>query len=146
MKNGIKVNVHLKTTITVNGEEEVHVFDVPGQVVKMAETLYLRYEEQYELETGESLKIPVTVKFEENGVVHLTRAAEQRVKMSFDLTKSQSTNYRTPYGMMLIDVVTIKAHLVLQDKPIAGEAIIDYQLKAGTEKLGDYQLDLRFAE
>lgn len=146
MKNGIEVKVNLKTTITVNNEKEVHVFNVSGQAVKMGETLYLRYEEHYELETGESLKIPVTMKFEADGVMHLTRAAEQRIKMSFDLTKPQATNYRTPYGMMMIDVVTTKAHLVLNDNPVTGEAIIDYQLKAGTEKLGDYQLDLRFTE
>lgn len=42
-QSGIPVKVHLETQIQQDGQLEKHVFDEDGQVVKMGESLYLRY-------------------------------------------------------------------------------------------------------
>lgn len=141
MKNGTPIQIQLQTEVFQNDDKQEHFFDVPGQLVKMGTTLYLRYAEPSI--DGEK-EVPVTIKIEADGSIHLIRAAQQRTRLTFNYQEKNHTNYRTPYGVMEIYTFTNNLRVSLADNPTSGKISIDYDLFAGEEKLGVYHLRLQF--
>ncbi|GEP19647.1 DUF1934 domain-containing protein [Pediococcus argentinicus] len=141
LQTGVPVEIHLETFIDQEGEQTHLVFDEPGQLFKMGESIYLRYQEVDE----ESQKsIPVTLKIEGNGNVQLTRDGDAKVKLRFADGKRIEARYRTPYGMFPVETVTPMLDVRLRDRPFAGMVNINYQLFAGEQLLGNYKIRLQF--
>lgn len=141
VKQGLPVTIRLHTKVSQEGEVSDFRFEMPGQVVTIGGTLYIRYKELQE-ETGE--EVPVTMKISPEGTIQLIRAGESRLRMKFDYRKQMETNYRTPYGLFRIKTYTTDLHVSLKDQPYAGNIRLFYSLFSGEAKIGDYQLHLEF--
>ncbi|MFV0561062.1 MAG: DUF1934 domain-containing protein [Enterococcus sp.] len=141
LKKGTPVSMKLQTQVKQEGEVQDFYFDLKGQIVKIGDTLYLRYKEVQE-ETKE--EIPVTMKITPDGRIQLIRAGEMRMRLNFAYKERLETTYRTPYGMIIIDTFTKNLHVSLKDRPTSGKVIIDYDLFMADEKVGEYHLSLDF--
>lgn len=142
LSTSIPVGIHLETHTVQNGESSDYVIDVAGQIVQIGDTIYLRYAEPQE--SGEGADVPVTIKFMGDGDVSLTRRGENRVRLHFSAGKRVSAQYRTPYGIIPIETVTPQLKVGFTQRPFGGNAAIDYQLYAGQELLGNYEIRLQF--
>lgn len=140
INEGIPAKIKVQTKVTQNNETEDFVFDLPGQVVKMGDTLYIRYKE---IQT-DGLEVPVTVKITPDSQIQLTRSGESRMRMRFAYRETMETNYKTPFGMFIISTYAKRMHISLKDRPFSGIISIDYSLHMKEEKVGDYQMVLEF--
>ncbi len=141
MTRGIPVRVQLETWVTQNGEQEHHQFDEPGQMVRMGETVYVRYVEP----DGE--KLPVTVKIKGDNQIGLTRGShdsQTHTHMDFIAEKEVETQYKTPYGMIPVTTITPRMDVVFTTEPVGGQAYVEYRLQANGQHLGDYRMRLLF--
>ena len=127
LSTGVPVSIQLKTIVQQGNEQKDFFFDLEGQLVKMGDTLYIRYKEEL-LEDTEPT--PVTIKIEPDGHVQLIRAGELRMRLRFGYQEKLDTSYRTPYG--------------LKDQPMSGKILVDYDLYSQTERIGEYHLELEF--
>ena len=75
INEGIPAKIKVQTKVTQNNETEDFVFDLPGQVVKMGDTLYIRYKEIQQ----DGQEVPVTVKVMPDSQVQLIRSGETRM-------------------------------------------------------------------
>jgi uncharacterized beta-barrel protein YwiB (DUF1934 family) len=141
LNNGVPIEIHLETFIEQEGERTHLVYDEPGQIFEMGQSIYLRYQETDE-EPGQ--KTPVTMKIDGAGTVMLTRSAESEMRLRFANGKRIEARYRTPYGMFPIETVTPMLNVELQNRPLAGRVNIDYQLFAGEQLIGNYKIRLQF--
>ncbi|WP_343755248.1 DUF1934 domain-containing protein [Alkalibacterium iburiense] len=139
LTNGMPAIVKMETSYVQNGETHHHSFEENGKVVYMNNSYYIRFEENHD---GEM--VPVTVKINPDGVVNLIRRAEKTMRLTFSSEQDTETNYRTPAGIMPIQVVTEDLRVSYYDRPFAGRVWADYSLYMNQQKLGDYQLRLRF--
>lgn len=140
LTQGVPVSIKLKTEVKQEGEVKEFFFDLDGQIIKMGDTLYIRYKE--EQETRE--EIPVTIKIEPDGKIQLIRAGELRMRLKFSYQEKTETVYRTPYGLFQISTFAHNVRFSLKDQPISGNILIDYDLYSQTEKIGEYHLELEF--
>lgn len=138
---GTPISIKLRTKVQQNGEHQDFFFDLTGQMVKIGDTLYIRYQE---IQEDEKEAIPVTIKLMPDGHVQLIRAGEMRMRLKFGYRERLETTYRTPYGMLQIETFTKELHVSLKDRPTAGKVVIAYDLLMGPEKLGEYHLTLEF--
>lgn len=140
LSQGTPVSIQLKTIVEQAGEKREFYFDLLGQIVKIGDTLYIRYKEEQE----EGAAVPVTIKIEPDGKIQLIRAGEMRMRLKFAYQERMDTSYRTPYGLFQISTFTKNLRFSLKDQPVAGTILIDYDLYSQTEKIGDYHLELEF--
>ncbi|AEV94538.1 hypothetical protein PECL_215 [Pediococcus claussenii ATCC BAA-344] len=141
LRDGVPIEIHLETFVEQEGEETHLVFDEQGQLFKMGNSIYLRYQENNP-ETGEN--IPVTMKIDNGESILLTRSAEAEMRLRFANGKRIEARYRTPYGILPIQTVTPMLDVRLRDRPFAGVVNIDYQLFAGEQHIGNYKIRLQF--
>lgn len=141
LSQGTPISIKLRTKVKQQGEVQDFYFDLTGQMVKIGDTLYIRYKEVQE-ETGQ--EVPVTIKIIPDGHVQLIRAGEMRMRLKFGYKERLETAYKTPYGMILIQTFTNELHVSLKDRPASGNIVIAYDLFMGEEKLGEYHLTLDF--
>lgn len=142
--NSIPVSLQLRTEIFQNEQFDEHFFDVTGQMVRVGKSIYLRYQEPAIVEIDGHEGINVTVKIEEDGSIQLIRADKQRMRLRFTSDKVNEANYHTPYGIIPIKIITKKISITLEEHPVTGEVLIDYELHTGEEPLGVYHLSLQF--
>ncbi|MGC6768003.1 YwiB family protein [Enterococcus sp. LJL128] len=140
LKQGTDISIQLKTEVTQEGEKKNFYFDLTGQMVKIGDTLYIRYKE--EQEDGE--QVPVTIKVEPDGKIQLIRAGDLRMRLKFGYREHLETAYRTPYGLFQITTYTHNLRFSLKDQPISGSIVIDYDLSSQNAKIGEYHLELEF--
>lgn len=138
---GVPVSIQLKTIVQQGNEQKDFFFDLEGQLVKMGDTLYIRYKEEL-LEDTEPT--PVTIKIEPDGHVQLIRAGELRMRLRFGYQEKLDTSYRTPYGLLQISTFTHNLRVSLKDQPMSGKILVDYDLYSQTERIGEYHLELEF--
>lgn len=137
--NQIAVTVKLQTSILQNDETEQFKFNETGQLVQMKDVYYLRYQEGAQ-------KIPVTFKFDQSGTVLLTRNASNRTRFCFQANHTFATHYQSEYGLIKMDVKTIR---LLQETDFTaghGKVAIDYELWAQAQLIGKYQIRLQFSK
>ncbi len=140
LTKGIPVAIHLKTEVLQNDERQEFLFDLTGQVVKMGDTLYIRYKE----EQTDGSTVPVTMKILPDGAIQLIRAGEMRLRLKFIYREQANTSYQTPYGVMYFSTYTNDLHFSLKDQPLAGKVSVAYDLFTADEKVGAYKLSLEF--
>lgn len=141
LSTGVPVSIQLKTIVQQGNEQKDFFFDLEGQLVKMGDTLYIRYKEEL-LEDTEPT--PVTIKIEPDGHVQLIRAGELRMRLRFSYQEKLDTSYRTPYGLLQISTFTHNLRVSLKDQPMSGKILVDYDLYSQTERIGEYHLELEF--
>lgn len=105
----------------------------------MNNSYYIRFEETQ----GEST-VPVTVKINPDGVVNLIRNGERTMRLTFNSDRHTETNYVTPAGIIPMQVLTDDLRVSYYDRPFSGRVYIDYKLHTNGQKLGEYQIRLRF--
>ncbi|WP_170999592.1 DUF1934 domain-containing protein [Paucilactobacillus kaifaensis] len=127
----------MQTTIEQDGEQEQFNFDETGQLVSIKDAYYLRYQE------GET-KIPVTFKFDGNGDIFLTRNAANRTRFQFRPNQTFETHYQSEYGLIKLEVRTIRVLREIDFNAGHGHLIVDYQLWAQKQLIGKYQIRLQF--
>lgn len=139
LKNGLPAEVKMETSYLQNGEMHHHSFEESGRVVYINNSYYIRFEE-----TKEETPVPVTIKINPDGTVHLIRNGEQTMRLTFNSDEVTATNYKTPAGTIPLQVTTDDLRVSYYDRPFAGRVWVDYALYADDQKLGDYQIRLRF--
>lgn len=140
LTKGVPVSIHLRTEVQQDNETQEFLFDLPGQVIKIGDTLYIRYKETQE----EGEEIPVTMKLLPDGGIQLIRAGEMRLRLKFAYRENADTSYQTPYGVMFFSTYTHDLHFSLKDQPTSGKVSINYDLYTAEEKVGNYKLSLEF--
>ena len=80
LKNGMNVNIYLKTKVIQGEAIEEFLFELVGQVVRVGHHLYIRYQEPQE--DGVTF-VPVTVKISPDESVQLTRVTDSRLRFKF---------------------------------------------------------------
>jgi len=140
LTQGTEISIQLKTEVKQGGETKDFFFDLTGQIVKIGDTLYIRYKE---IQEGEE-ETPVTIKIEPDGKIQLIRSGELRMRLKFAYQEKIETMYRTPYGLFEITTFTHNLRFSLKDQPVSGSMIIDYDLYSQNEKVGEYHLSLEF--
>lgn len=138
-KKGLPAEIQMETLLMQNNEVERHVFEEMGKVLYLNDCYYIRYEESYE-----DHSVPVTVKLSADGIVSVIRRGETTTRLRFDVDQWTETNYRLPTGILPIQVRTKELKISYYDRPFAGRVVVQYGLYLGEEKLGDYQMRLRF--
>lgn len=133
------VTVQLQTNITQDGETEQFDFNLPGRLIVINGTVYLRY-----IENDDGKESPVTFKLNQEDDVVLTRGGDNDLRLHFLEGKAVTTNYRTPYGMMSVEVATSAVSARISEDLSTGRIAVDYQLLAGEQLIGDYQIRLQF--
>ncbi|KRK70427.1 DUF1934 domain-containing protein [Lacticaseibacillus nasuensis] len=144
LAHGIPITLHLETYVTQDDGTEKHVFDEPGTLVQLGDTLYIRYRE---IDEAAGTDYPVTMKLRGDGDIQLTRggsADDTQLKLHFANERRVLTRYRTPYGIIPVETITPRLDVRLTDSPLAGEIYVEYQLNANGAHLGDYRLRLLF--
>lgn len=139
LTNGLPAEIVMETSYEQNGENHRHVFEESGRIVYMNHSYYIRYEESTNGET-----VPVTIKINPDGIVHLNRQGEQATRLTFDSENHTQTQYKTPAGIMQIRVETTDLKVSYYDRPFAGRVFVGYSLYLGQQQLGTYQIRLRF--
>jgi len=140
LTKGVPVAIRLKTEVTQNNEFQEFLFDLQGQVVKMGDTLYIRYKEVQD----DQSEIPVTMKISPDGTIQLIRSGEMRLRLKFVYREKADTSYQTPYGVMFFSTYTSNLHFSLKDQPTSGKVSVDYDLFTAGDKIGEYKLSLEF--
>lgn len=140
LTKGIPVAIRLKTEVTQNNELQEFLLELSGQVVKMGDTLYIRYKEVQENQS----EVPVTMKLLPDGTIQLIRSGEMRLRLKFVYREKADTSYQTPYGVMFFSTYTNNLHFSLTDQPTSGKVSIDYDLFTAGDKIGEYKLSLEF--
>lgn len=142
LKKGIPVNIFLKTVINQKEGNEEFLFELTGQVARVGNNLYVRYEEPQP--DGVSFS-PVTLKIYPDQSVQLIRTtADARVRLHFQYKETTETIYKTPYGSMFFHVYTQNLQISLTDQPMAGKVWVNYELLMQDEKIGNYEVYLEF--
>lgn len=142
LKKGMNVTIHLRTLIKQNNEEEEFLYELLGQVARVGDNLYIRYQEPQE----NGVTYPVTLKIFPDGQVQLVRTAQTRTRFLFNQGQVTETRYQTPYGNIELGVKTKKLHFSLKDEPISGRIEVVYDLLMATETVGNYFFELVFLE
>lgn len=108
-----------------------------GQYYKKNDTHYIIYEELME-----GFKEPVhnTIKFKEHEM-NLTKRGLLNVYMVFEENKKNLTNYRTPYGTLLIGLDTSRVAFTEKEDEISLN--IDYSLDVNYEYLADCKIEIK---
>lgn len=140
-RKSVPVAIKVKTEVFQEQELKEYFLEEEGQVVRIGEVLYIRYNEVME---GIEEKVPVTMKILPDGSVQLIRAGDVRMRLKFEYQKALETNYQTPFGVMWIKTFTNNIRVSLKDRPFSGNVVIDYDLYGGEEKIGVYHLELSF--
>ena len=81
-RSGLPISIQLRTKVKQQGEQQDFYFDLKGQMVKIGDTLYIRYKE---IQEGQE-EIPVTIKIMPDGHVQLIRAGEMRMRLKICLS------------------------------------------------------------
>lgn len=140
LKNGQAVQIHLTTQVEQDGQHANFVFDLPGQLVKLGSTLYLRYIEVAEDGTEQ----PVTIKHNADGGVQIMRGKDLRTRLQFVYQEAVASAYATPYGAVEVTTLTNALHFSLKDQPVSGSLNLAYDLFSGEQLMGHYRLALEF--
>lgn len=135
------VTIDVKTKVRQEAGEDTFQSQVTGEVIAMGDSFYIRYEERLE---GVDNAVPVTIKILPDGKVQLIRSGDIRMKLIFNLLERHETMYHTNFGSMSIQTHTKHMTVNMENHPSEGSLFIDYDLYGGEERLGIYQLDLKF--
>ena len=108
-----------------------------GQYYKKNGTHYVIYDELME-----GFKEPVrnTIKFKEHEM-NLTKHGLLNVYMVFEENRKNMTNYRTPYGTLLIGLDTSKVSFTEQEEEI--RLNVEYTLDVNYEYLADCKIEIK---
>lgn len=136
---GLVAEIKMETVLKQEGTVERHLFEEMGKVLHMNGSHYIRYEETHDNKT-----IPVTIKITADGIVSLIRRGETTTRLRFDANEWTETNYQVATGILIVRVKTEELMVQYSEHPFSGELSINYGLYIGEEKLGDYQMRLRF--
>lgn len=140
LTQGLPVRIILETTIVQEEEVFKNSFDEMGRIVLMNDNYYLRFKEP----KGEEDGIVTLIKIDPEGVVHITRHAENKTRLIFNQEEETYTSYATPTGIMQMKVQTNRISSSYNNSPFAGDIEIDYVIYMEDIPLGTYQIRLRF--
>lgn len=137
MNQQFPVTVRVVTVIEQGGQTERFSFEEAGQLVELANgQRYLRY-----VEHQAGVSTPVQIRLGDD--LQITRSGEVRTRLTFSEETETTSRYRTPYGVIPLTVTTDELVRDL-DWPAKGTLRLRYRLRAGTEEVGHYQLELQF--
>lgn len=99
---------------------------------------YLLYEEMLE---GFSKPFKSRIKIKP-GIMELQR--QHAAHMVFEEGKPHVTNYTTPYGELILDIITQKVQI--EDKGSTLQVLVEYTLETQGAPLSDYRLEILVEE
>ena len=108
-----------------------------GQYYNKNGTHYVIYDELME---GFDEPVRNTIKFKEHEM-NLTKKGLLNVYMVFEENKKNMTNYRTPYGTLLIGLDTSKVSLSEKEEEIKLD--VEYSLDVNYEYLADCKIEIK---
>ena len=97
---------------------------------------YLLYDD---IDEENGVKTKNTIKFDEK-CVEVLRKGTINGKMVFEKGKNKQSLYSTPYGDLLVEVLTRDIKLQQQEKSV--NLKIDYELYAGNNKISDSKIEI----
>ena len=138
IKKRVPVKVSLKTTMSQDGQQEQFQFQEDGEYIVLNDKHYLRYREH---QNGQVTPVQFRLDDEE---VHIHRQGVTETRLVFDQQQPTITRYRTEYGTMQLQVETRQLDKRLDPLIPAGDLQLSYQLRAGEQMIGSYQIELHF--
>lgn len=139
-KNGVPVEVKMKTESRQFDDINQHLFEDEGRFVEINGSYYIQFDEK----SNGGQKVPVMIKITEDKRVNLIRYGEHKTNLLFDSDGPTYTNLKTPAGIAELKVLTHNLDIYFYDQPVSGEVYISYELEMNEQTLGSYQIELRF--
>lgn len=139
LTKGMPARIILETTIVQEDEVFKNSFDEMGRIVLMNDNYYLRFEE-----TAGEEETATIIKIAPDGIINITRHAENKTRLEFNEKEDTYTSYPTPTGIMQMRVRTNRISASYNKAPFAGEVEIAYVIYLEDYPLGTYQIRLRF--
>lgn len=119
-----------------NGQDNLETITV-GTYYKKNDSHYVLFEETLE---GYEESIKSTIKFNEKKMT-LTRRGLVNVHMLFEENRKNMTNYKTPFGNMMIGIEA--GNIVLEEKDETINLKVAYGLEVNYEHLADCCIEMR---
>lgn len=113
----------------------------PAQYYKRNGKQYILYEEPNEEQTGST---KVRIKISDHNCVEITKNGESSTHMLFERGKKNLTCYNTPFGSLMIAIITNQIQLEQNDSEL--DLQINYLLEANYEPMADCSLSLHLTE
>lgn len=138
-KNGVPVEVVMETVSRQFDDINQYRFEDEGRFVEMNGSYYIRFEEEHQNTT-----VPVMVKITDDKRVNLIRYGEHKTNLLFDGNEPTYTKLNTPAGIAQLTVYSNHLNIAIKDQPLSGEVFVQYELEMNQQKIGAYQIELRF--
>ncbi|UQS84041.1 DUF1934 domain-containing protein [Bombilactobacillus thymidiniphilus] len=144
-RNAQNVQVHLKTQVVQDGEINNYHVDQAGEVVRLGDKLYIRYQEAPAEQENENVK--VIVKIDSDNQISIKRKVGNNLttNMVFNQLAEQNFDYQTAFGALKLVSRTKKLNVLVAKAPFSGQIDLDYSLHSGDNLIGDYKLQLIFS-
>ena len=136
----LPVKITVNTTIQDGTEKETYELITFGYYVKKTKSVFLRYEEFLEAGTINTI---VKISGQEGSIL---RSGAVKMRIPFELDKSLTGRYETPYGVMELDTVTSKVHHSFDEDLKKGEFDFLYRLNMQGSYAGTYHTTISFEE
>lgn len=139
LEKGMPIEYRLETVVEQEGQREIFLYEGKGQIVKMGEWLYLRYQE-------EGTNNRVTVKLSRPGKVTIIRRDADTLssRLSFEAQGKGSGQVPAGEGMLELETTTHQMLMNFQEAPFAGTVQMEYTLGTMGRQMGKYALTLHF--
>lgn len=139
MKKQVLITVQGRQTNDC-GEQDTQELVTVGEYICKDQVYYLLYKET---EMCGMEGTTTSVKVEGERVV-LNRMGATQLKQIFQVGETHQSNYVTPYGRMLLNVLTARVDVDLTE--VGGSINLEYELTIGAEKVSDNKLFITVKE
>lgn len=144
--------VQLDLTSQIERETEIESYTVheTAEFTQTENAQYLRYTETPEVtpedenDSALPLESKVALKLESDGSIKMRRTGVLNSQLHFDMDRTTTTNYRTPAGIIVLDVITEQIQVEQDAETMSGAIHIVYTLNEQDTSLGNYQIDIRY--
>ncbi|MGE8204978.1 DUF1934 domain-containing protein [Heyndrickxia sp. NPDC080065] len=132
--NQIPVNIHLKTVIKQDQEEDNYELMLQGLFYQKGNAAFLKYDEVLEEGTVHTI-----VKMSDRDAVIL-RSGAVKMRLSFHADVEKNGSYESPYGTLLLSTRTKKI------ETSEGQFLLKYDLCMNGEVSGTYEMYITYRE
>ncbi|RRG18112.1 DUF1934 domain-containing protein [Weissella viridescens] len=144
--------VQLDLTSQIERETEIESYTVheTAEFTQTEKAQYLRYTETPDSENDVAIdpalpsESKVMLKLEPDGSIKMRRTGLLNSQLHFDMARTTTTNYRTPAGIIVLDVITEQIQVEQASDQASGHIHIVYALNEQETSLGNYQIDIHY--
>jgi uncharacterized beta-barrel protein YwiB (DUF1934 family) len=140
INEGVAVLVTMDTSISDGENQETVHIATDGRFFKKNGHFYLQFKE----ENQEMATVNQIVKIDASHEVTVIRQGAVSMKQPFQLARKTTGVYRSQYGTMLMETMTNRVDIQLDEQIAIGTIQLAYQLHMQHQFAGDYLVTIKF--